>query len=697
MQRVLTVVVLLWTICASAHEGPDIEIVVGNGGGHGNLDGQGLEARFDSPDKLAVSSDGSVYVHNWRDGRLALVSPTGAVGTIRVASEALARRLSAIAALPNGDVVAVQHSTHTVIRLRRDGSVVWATGARQPAGLRDGPINTAQFDEPLSVSADAAGHVYVLDQRGTRLRRIDADGTRVSTLPMQLHGQRYNAIGLAPNGALWALDSDRHQVIRFANKGRIAQVIGGSHDPSSVDADRLRDGAPTRARFYKPKSLAFWRDEVFVADADNHAIRRIAASGAVSTVFRTKCPTWHLCQADAADQEPFAVGSPTAIAVAPNGDLVVAGSGSSTVFALKRDGSQLRRLAGRDGPLPVSAISTTCERLHAWRDGRLLCLATARLYELDLARGEQKLLLDLAHGKARHRAAYEEAQRSGVELSATVPPEIYAINVVTSDSEGRLYFADDVSAVILRWEPQHEPFAWTVVAGVHGTAGRTDGEALKANLGRVDDMAFDRDNVLYILEGEYSGRGEALRRVDGGLVSTIDLKNADGRPGLRNMRTLMAHPEGGVIVADSNGLHRVRGNAIVPMMPPRMVGCVSTENAGCGDGCDLLPERLAVDAMGSLWSITTHTVFRLSRDGGAVAVAGQPGLLGLRGQELPGSLPFLRDLAFAPNGDLILSDNSGSVLRVRAEPLRTQAQMSSNTPRTSELVSLPSACVRQKR
>jgi hypothetical protein len=159
----------------------------------------------------------------------------------------------------------------------------------------------------------------------------------------------------------------------------------------------------------------------------------------------------------------------------------------------------------------------------------------------------------------------------------------------------------------------------------------------------------------------------------------------------------MAHPEGGVIVADRNGLHRVRGNAIVPMMQPRMVGCVSMENAGCGDGCDLLPERLAVDATGSLWSITTHTVFRLSRDGGAVAVAGQPGLLGLRGQELPGSLPFLRDLAFAPNGDLIVSDNSGSVLRVRAEPLRTQAQTSSKTPRTSELVSPPSACVRQKR
>jgi hypothetical protein len=158
--------------------------------------------------------------------------------------------------------------------------------------------------------------------------------------------------------------------------------------------------------------------------------------------------------------------------------------------------------------------------------------ASARLYELDLARGEQKLLLDLAHNKARHRAAYEEAQRSGVELSATVPPAIDAIDAVTSDFEGRLYFADNVSAVILRWEPQHEPFAWTVIAGVHGTAGRTDGEALKANLGLVDDMAFDRANVLYIREGEYGGRGEALRRVDGGLVSTIDLKKRRRSPGI---------------------------------------------------------------------------------------------------------------------------------------------------------------------
>jgi sugar lactone lactonase YvrE len=47
----------------------------------------------------------------------------------------------------------------------------------------------------------------------------------------------------------------------------------------------LRDGVGTEARFFEPSSLSITGDTLFVADTNNHAIRRVdLVSGEVTTV-----------------------------------------------------------------------------------------------------------------------------------------------------------------------------------------------------------------------------------------------------------------------------------------------------------------------------------------------------------------------------------------------------------------------------
>lgn len=111
------------------------------------------------------------------------------------------------------------------------------------AGIADGPAGKAEFIEPFGLAYDTGGRLYVSDAAAQRIRVVETNGfTRT------LAGSG----AVAANG-LW--------------------VEGG-----------YRDGSGAQARFNRPAGLAIgWDKALYVADTNNHCIRRVAASGNVST------------------------------------------------------------------------------------------------------------------------------------------------------------------------------------------------------------------------------------------------------------------------------------------------------------------------------------------------------------------------------------------------------------------------------
>src|SRR5690606_36780378 len=112
------------------------------------------------------------------------------------------------------------------------------------------------------------------------------------------------------------------------------------------------DGPMELATFNRPHGLAVERDLLYVADAGNHAVRRIQLrSGDIDTVFGAGRPgTPPVCTV--ADPRSVVMDRPTGIALAA-GKLYVATSGDIRVWAYDLGDHSLRCLA-RSGKLEVA-------------------------------------------------------------------------------------------------------------------------------------------------------------------------------------------------------------------------------------------------------------------------------------------------------------------------------------------------------
>ena len=159
--------------------------------------------------------------------------------------------------------------------------VVTTLAGSSTAGDKNGTGTAAQFDKPHGVAVDSSGNVYVADTDNHRIRKITLKGV-VSTLAGSTAGynpedaigteaQFSNPFGVAvdSDGNVYVADTDNHR-IRKITSARVVSTLAG-------------DG--TTAQFSFPAGVAVDSDNnVYVADSGNHRIRKITSTGGISTL-----------------------------------------------------------------------------------------------------------------------------------------------------------------------------------------------------------------------------------------------------------------------------------------------------------------------------------------------------------------------------------------------------------------------------
>jgi sugar lactone lactonase YvrE len=177
----------------------------------------------------------------------------------------------------------------------KTGIITTVAGIRKNRFTGDGPALETALARPGGLVFDPEGRLLIADTMNARLRRLDFATGRVETLagngdmlfqgpgPALKTGMGWvNAPRLDRAGNVFFCDTANNRVLRLDAKTGLVEIAAGS------GMNRFRgDGGPAvAAEMNQPASIALdAAGNVFIADTQNHAIRRVdAKTGILTTV-----------------------------------------------------------------------------------------------------------------------------------------------------------------------------------------------------------------------------------------------------------------------------------------------------------------------------------------------------------------------------------------------------------------------------
>ena len=250
-----------------------------------------------------------------------------------------------IAVGPDGSLYIADSWNARIRKVDPDGiiSTVAGNGTKGYSG-DGGPATKAQINnDAFGVAVGPDGSLYIADTYNSRIRRVGPDGiiTTVAGSAVGFFGDglpaiyaRFdNASGLAvaPDGSLYIADTDNHRIRRIGPDGIIRTVAGTSK--SGYNGDGI---SATEAQLFRPFTVALGPDgSLYIADSRNHRIRRVGLDGIITTVAGNGTEGYSGDDGRAIDAQ---LNVPCSVAVSLDGSLYIADTGNHCIRQVSPDG-----------------------------------------------------------------------------------------------------------------------------------------------------------------------------------------------------------------------------------------------------------------------------------------------------------------------------------------------------------------------
>ncbi len=299
MKSILTTLALTLCVCVNAQ----IKLVktIGGGATSGFMNGYFNTSLFNAPHGIVVDASGNVIVADLSNRKIRKISPTGYVTTLAgtgvsgytdgpaLTAEFGAPRGMAIDA--NGDIIIADGCK--IRKLTSAGTVTTIAGTNTP-GYADGLASVAQFTNNFGIAINSVGDIIVVDGSGpfsgSRIRKVSATGI-VSTIAgtgtigyvdgASNFAQFSNPYGVAVNSIdeIFVADGGNNVIRKINASGNVSTFAG---NPSS---SIFTDGLITTATFNLPQYLFIdAMDNIYIADRYYNRIRKISTTSMVSTI-----------------------------------------------------------------------------------------------------------------------------------------------------------------------------------------------------------------------------------------------------------------------------------------------------------------------------------------------------------------------------------------------------------------------------
>ncbi len=296
-------------------------------------------------------------------------------------------------------------------------TTVVGTGSNRSTG-DGGPAAEATLAEPVSLTLDRAGNIFIAESGSGRIRRVDAASGVITTVAGGGTGDLRNKIFGDGGPAIEALiklpmavavDGDGNLYIATDNRVRKVDAATGVIDTfAGVGGRALEgDGGPaTSAGLAEPVSVAVdSQGNVFIADRDNHRVRKVDAStGIISTVagkgkfaarlgniYSLGNTTDRPLNASAAEGAGYSgdggpateaeLSVPSSIAFGTDGDLFIA-DGTTRVRRVDSNSGVISTVASSD---TVSSIETGKVQIYTTVIGHIVSIGVNDANEIFLA------------------------------------------------------------------------------------------------------------------------------------------------------------------------------------------------------------------------------------------------------------------------------------------------------------------------
>ncbi len=341
-------------------------------------------------------------------------------------------------------------------------------------GRHEGEIPYEAADRLLADMVQEYDGAGLLDRRELPFLQSSAGGGGALSFPAKVlaHG---------PSGRLFISDTNHDRIILASLDGQVRQVIGAG-EPG------LQDGGLGTARFNQPHGLALEGDTLYVADTENHAIRRVDLSGGtVETIAGTGEQARMMYPSGKAREVPL--NSPWDL-VHQGGVLYIAMAGFHQLWSLDLAAGRVAMFAGSGQEGIADGL-----RLQAWlaqpsgitTDGQTLYFADSETSAIRMVGTGPDARVETIVGVDLFDFGDVDGPRERARLQHPLGVAYH---------EGVIYTADTYNNKIKQVFPQSRH---SVTFLGTGEAGHRDGQGLQAQFDEPGGLSFAGER-LYIAD-----------------------------------------------------------------------------------------------------------------------------------------------------------------------------------------------------
>jgi streptogramin lyase len=505
--------------------------------------------------------------------------------------------------------------TDSSIRIMTPSAVLTTLAGRTNySGTNDGIGSLAQFRAPSGVALDRSGNAFVADTFSHTIRRVTPSG-EVTTVagtagvPGSADGsgtaaQFSSPCSVAVNnaGEVFVTDFDNNTIRKITASGDVTTFVGKAGFSGSVDSTN------SAARFWGPDGLTIDASgSLYVTDNKNSTIRKVTPLGAVSTLAG-KAPN-----AGTADgtNSIARFRNPYAVTLDGGGNLFVADTKSHTIRKVAINGTNavVTTIAGGAGIAGYADGNGLAARFN--EPSGLVMDTASNLFVVDSLNFCIRMITAAGDVTTFAGRAPNAGSTNGVGDAARFN-EPFSVAV---DSLGNVFVADYLNDTIRKATPNG---IVTTFAGSLGAHGSLNGNGNAARFNLPSGLSLDSGDNIFVAD---TANG-AIRKI----TPAADVTTIVG--GLSNPQGVAVDTSGNVLFTEQNR-HWIRkisplGNVSVFAGDSAISGITN----GMGTAARFnSPHGLAFDSLDNLFvaDMLNHAIRRISPDGMVTTFAGTSG------------------------------------------------------------------------